>query len=226
MDKYTVTFGGWYQRTTLHLSEIYDFLSSGISRLPLSDKKLKKYFTALDIVKVTREAGNLEYVNAVTSHGINIRYYEDGLYVLNYQTNDIDGAKRFLTNYFENLFEPAINYIFSLGAPTPKVLANITSHHPTVVTLKSKDPKRFKIDDKYGKVYSNLNVGGVFVYKTHSYIFIVSDISKEHLRDLSETQIFFREFKDQLEKYLMIHRSIWEEITEVKERGEVRGKDM
>jgi len=226
MQTYTVAFGGWYQRTTLHLSEIYDFVSSGISRLPLSDKKLAKYHTALDIEKATREVGSLEYVSAITSHGIEIRYYEDGLYILNYETDDIVNAKRFLTNYFENLFEPAISYIFSLGAPTPKVLANIKSHHPMVVTLIKKNPEDYKVEEKYGKVYSKIDVDGVSVYKTHSYIFIVADASTEHLRNLSETQVFFREFKDQLEKYLNIHRTIWEEIAHIKERGVIKGGDV
>ena len=36
-----VTFGGWYQRTTLHLTEIYDFFKYGTSRLSLSKGKLK-----------------------------------------------------------------------------------------------------------------------------------------------------------------------------------------
>jgi len=226
MDKYTVTFGGWYQRTTLHLSEIYDFLSSGTSRLPLSDKKLAELFVALDIEKVTREVENLEFVSAVTSHGIHIRYYEDGLYVLNYETDDVSSTKRLLTNYFENLFEPAISYIFSLGAPTPKVLANIKSHHPTVATLKRKNPEDFKVNERYGKVYSKIDAGNVSVYKTHPYIFVVSNTSSQHLRNLSETQIFFREFKDQLEKYLNIHRNIWEEIAEIKEKGVVKGGDV
>jgi hypothetical protein len=39
-------------------------------------------------------------------------------------------------------------------------------------------------------------------------------------------QIFFREFKDQLEKYLAIHRSIWEQISEVKEAKIIKGADV
>jgi hypothetical protein len=39
-------------------------------------------------------------------------------------------------------------------------------------------------------------------------------------------QIFFREFKDQLEKYLNIHRKIWEDITIIKEKGRIKGKDI
>ena len=46
------------------------------------------------------------------------------------------------------------------------------------------------------------------------------------MRALIEMQIFFREFKDQLEKYLSIHRTIWEEISEIKEAKIIKGKDV
>ncbi len=38
--RFTVTFGGWYQRTTLHLSEIYDLFALGHSGLKLEQTKL------------------------------------------------------------------------------------------------------------------------------------------------------------------------------------------
>jgi hypothetical protein len=39
-------------------------------------------------------------------------------------------------------------------------------------------------------------------------------------------QIFFREFKTQLHKYLNIHREIWEEISEIKEKKFIKGKEV
>ena len=41
-----------------------------------------------------------------------------------------------------------------------------------------------------------------------------------------EEQIFIREFKAQLHRYLNLHRIIWEKIDEVKENSHVRGKDI
>src|SRR3989339_864625 len=75
----TITFGGWYQRTTMHLSEVFQFLSEGTSKLDL-EKDIKK-----------------------------------------------------LKEYFDTKYNPAINYLFSLGAPTPKILANIKDDHPIVI---------------------------------------------------------------------------------------------
>ena len=38
-----ITFGGWYQRTTLHLTEIYEFLSKAESQIDLDKDRLKEF---------------------------------------------------------------------------------------------------------------------------------------------------------------------------------------
>lgn len=225
---FTLLFGGWYQRTTLHLSEIYDFLALGRSHSELDPEKLRSLHDHLHLTQVSRQAGYLEYVLAQTSDGITIRYYEDGLYVLELTTADIPPAKDRLEHYFKNEFEPAVSYIFSLGAPIPKVLANISSVHPLVVATTTDKPEQLDIDTtQYGAVYSRITEKGVTVYKTPHYIFIASaPKSSAAVTELMEMQIFFREFKDQLGKYLQIHRKIWEEIGDIKERHVVSGHQI
>jgi len=226
--KFTITYGGWYQRTTLHLSEIYSLFASGTSDLDLSKEKLKEFHKKLDIKKVSREAGYLEYIKIITVNGIEIRYYEDGLYVLELKADSIRGGKTQLEKYYNEALLPAINYIFSLGAPTPKILANIKTVHPIVVNMTLKDVDGYKVDaKKYGKVYSQINFSDVTVYKTPTYIFVaISSKATVSTDAVIEAQIFFREFKDQLEKYLGIHRDIWEQISEIKERKFIKGKEV
>lgn len=226
--KVTVTFGGWYQRTTLHLSEIYGFLAGGFTKLPLPREKLQNLRQNLRLKEVTRETGNLEFVQATTEDNIQIRYYEDGLYILELSSGDIEPAEKMLEDYFERFFNPAISYIFSLGAPTPKVLANIKTEHPTVISITASEPAELNINQsKYGAVYSRVASDGITVYKTPAFIFITTTTDNGSLaRDLVEMQIFFREFKDQLEKYLNIHRKIWEEISGIKERHFIRGSEV
>lgn len=218
---FTVTFGGWYQRTTLHLSEIYDFLALKHSHLSkLSSEKLSELHSDLNLISVTREAGYLEYVHAVTKSGIDIRYYEDGLYVLELKSTKVKEAKYQLEEYYHRFFGPAISYIFSLGAPTPKVLANIKTKHPIALLVTSLTKPK---SSEFGQIYSQITTTGLSVYKTPDYI-IVS--GSKATRDLIEMQIFFREFKDQLEKYLNIHREIWEEISDIKEKKYLLGRDV
>ena len=212
---FKISYGGWYQRTTLHLSEVYDFLASAESKLSLPKEKLKYFQEKLDLEKVTRETGYLEFVKAKTKGGIEIRYYEDGLYILEINSEEILKSQGLLEDYFNNIFSPAISYIFSLGAPTPKVLANIKTVHPTVISLTKKQHANFQVDTRaFGPVYNEITSKNITVYKTPSYIFVAaSPDSKLSSIYLVESLIFFREFKDQLEKYLNIHRIIWEEIS-------------
>ena len=224
--KFTVSYGGWYQRTTLHLSEIFEFFSAGTSRLPLEAKKLKNLQKRLQLVSVEKELGFLEVVSAKTSSGIEIRYYEDGLYVLELEASDVAQAEEALREYFEERLSPGIAYIFSLGAPTPKVLANLKTEHPVVVTVVTEDPGHMVVPKSLGEVYQKIEADDAVVFKTDSHILIaVSQMDREFARQMVDAQIFFREFKDQLGKYLVIHRTIWEEIAEIKERRRIGLKE-
>ena len=227
--KYKVTYGGWYQRTTLHLSEIYDMFAHGSSHLLLDQGELQRYYKKFNFQSVTQEAGYFEFVKVTTIDGIECRYYEDGLYILEMASDgSIDDAKLKLEKYYSEILNPAISYIFSLGAPTPKVLANIKTVHPVVVTVIQNSPDQFIPNQQaYGNVYSTISSKDIIVHKTPGFIFIASKPNHEKIvTELAEMQIFFREFKDQLEKYLNIHRNIWEEISDIKEKKVLKGSDI
>jgi len=227
VNEYKVTYGGWYQRTTLHLSEIYNLFVKGESNLNLNKDELKKFQIGLELENVSRESGSLEYVKAVTKSGIEIRYYEDGLYILEIGTDDIPNAQKTLEEYLEKRLNPAVSYIFSLGAPTPKILANIKTTHPVVISVLGVDKDFIPDESRFGKVYTKISSNSITVFKTPQFIFVGSSgKSIESLSNLIEMQVFFREFKDQLEKYLSIHRTIWEEISDIKEAKIIKGSDV
>ena len=223
---FTITFGGWYQRTTLHLSEIYDLFARGKSNLNLDKGKLNNFLHNFDFVSVTREWGDLEYIKCKTRNGIEVRYYEDGLYILEITTNDVKSGQNILTYYYEEHIHPAVSYIFSLGAPTPKILAAIKTSHPVVISTVSAKSKDLLKKYKFGEVYNEVISKSLSVFKTPKYVVMVTTKKEKYLQDLIEMQIFFREFKDQLQTYLDIHREVWEEISEIKERGSIQGKNV
>ncbi len=226
-EEVKITFGGWYQRTSLHLTEIYDFLSKCESRLELSKEKLKELHKNLNLKFAVKETGNLDFVRAETKNGIEIRYYEDGLYILEIKkTKNIEHSVKTLKEYFENYFNPAINYLFSLGAPTPKILSEIKEQHQIAITKFDEKHSEFNVPQKFGKVYNKTTSKDISVYKTENYIFIIGAGEEKIFSSIVETQIFFREFKSQLHRYLSMHREIWEEISEIKERKFIRGKDI
>ena len=125
VSKVNIVFGGWYQRTTLHLSEVHRFLLKGTSSLGLSKVKLKSLRNGLGLKSIKKNVGYLEYLEIETKSGIRVKYFEDGLYILSKKDVDIGDAKKKIKKYFDERFQPAINYLFSLGAPTPKILSNI-----------------------------------------------------------------------------------------------------
>ncbi len=227
-----VYIGGWFQRTMLQLSEIYDFLRNCSTQIKLDKEKLNEYRRTLEIGKIDYKILGEEYIEFTTALNITVKIFEDGLIVLS-NTNvsedtlfaDLDHVR----DYYENKLSPAFNYLFSLGAPVPKELANIENVYPYFIvcdkasreelsTLLSRTEKQkyFEFDnDKYD------------VIRGDKYYFINNKRqSLENIDRYVEEQVFIREFKGQLHRYLNIHRIIWEKIDAVKENISVRGADI
>lgn len=74
--------GGWFQRTSLHLSEIYDFLRDADSPLDLDKEKLKSLQNDLIIEDLGLEVDYFERIKFSSRSGIAVGIYEDGLIVL------------------------------------------------------------------------------------------------------------------------------------------------
>lgn len=79
-----------------------------------------------------------------------------------------------------------------------------------------KQEKYFEIKEKTFQIYRG------------DKLYIVNNISEEvsDIEKFIQEQIFMREFKGQLHRYLNLHRIIWERIAEVKEKGKIRGRDV
>lgn len=227
-----IYIGGWFQRTMLQLSEIYDFLRDGTSQLKLNKRKLTELHDNLGIGSIEYGVQGEEFISIMTSDQIRVKIFEDGLIVLG--TDQVSEETMFadienLKNYYEEKLSPAINYIFSLGAPVPKELAHIENIYPYFVVCdnakrediaallaRTERQKYFEFDNK---TYS--------VLRGDKYYFINNKKSApEMVERYVEEQVFIREFKGQLHRYLNMHRIIWEKIDDVKDRAKVKGKDI
>jgi len=89
MEIQKIYIGGWFQRTTLHLTETWDFLKYGRSDLEFSPEDLNKARKILEITELSRESGPLEYISVKTKLDINFRIYEDGLIILEKEYQDL-----------------------------------------------------------------------------------------------------------------------------------------
>lgn len=222
--------GSWFQRTKLHLSEIYDFLNTGKSPLNFDKKKLKKLKENLDIIEIKNIQDDFEYIFVTTKKDLSFKIYEDGLIVLGVKhKNNIKKEISEITSYYENELSSALKYIFSLGAPLPKELANIKNVYPYFIVLDRaneeyienllidfNEEKKFEIKEKTFDIYR-----GDMLYIINS-----KGESLENIEKFVGEQIFIREFKSQMHRYLNLHRVIWESIASVKERGSIKGSDI
>ncbi len=227
-----VYIGGWFQRTMLQLTEIYDFIRSKSSHLNLEQEKLDEFHKNLGIGKIVYGVSGEEYIEFTTSFDIAVKIYEDGLISLNNRRvsedtlfADIDKV----TDYYENKLSPAISYLFSLGAPVPKELANIETVYPYFIICDNvtKDDISVLLSRTEKQKYFEFTNPKYDVVRGDKYYFINNKKqSLDKIEKYIEEQIFIREFKGQLHRYLNLHRVIWEKIDRVKEQASVKGADI
>lgn len=227
-----VYVGGWFQRTMLQLTEIYDFLRECSTKLNLDQEKLQEYRKNLEIGKIEYSVAGVEYLTFTTAQDISVKIFEDGLIVLNSEKvsdktlfADIDKV----TDYYENKLSPAFSYLFSLGAPVPKELANIETVYPYFIVCDNITDKQMNelLTQTETQKYFEFQCDKYDVLRGDKYYFVNNKKqSLENIERYIEEQIFIREFKGQLHRYLNIHRIIWEKIDEVKEHIKVKGADI
>ena len=227
-----VYIGGWFQRTMLQLTEIYDFLREGKTELNLDQEKLDELRKNLNLGSIDYFVSGEEYVKVTTGDGINIKIFEDGLIILNNKnvsTDTLLSDINKIQDYYENKLSPAFSYLFSLGAPVPKELANIETVYPYFVVCDKATREQMQ------ELLVKTDKQKYFEFKNEKYNVIRGDKfyfinnktkSNEEIERYIEEQVFIREFKGQLHRYLNIHRIIWEKIDEVKEHAKVKGKDI
>ena len=227
-----VYIGGWFQRTMLHLTEIYDFLRSNKTQLKLDLDKMEAYRKALEIGMLNYGVQGMEYIEFTTALNIRVKIFEDGLIILNNKNvsedtlfSDIEKVK----DYYENKLSPAISYLFSLGSPVPKELANIETVFPYFVVCENatKDELNILLSKTEKQKYFEFENGKYNVVRGDKYYFINNKKqSAKNIERYIEEQVFIREFKGQLHRYLNLHRIIWEKIDEVKDNVNVKGVDI
>lgn len=228
----SIYVGGWFQRTMLQLSEIYDFLRESKSQLNLDNEKLLELHRALEIGKIDYGVAGEEYVEFTTALDISVKIFEDGLIILNNHKVSEDtlfADINHVTEYYEKKLSPALSYLFSLGAPIPKELANIETVYPYFIVCDkaSKEDINELLSRTEKQKYFEFKNEKYDVVRGDKYYFINNKAkSLDTIERYIEEQIFIREFKGQLHRYLNIHRIIWEKIDEVKENANVKGADI
>ncbi len=229
----TIYIGGWFQRTTLHLTEVWNLLNDGKfdpyvtgTTTGVSATDLRQVVASLAIKEVSRESGPLECVLITTRDGIVCRVYEDGLIVLEKPVSSLREDQAEIEEYYEKKLSKAFSLLFSKGAPVPRELTAIKSVYPFIVTVE--DASKKDVDGIFASLDQGMH-SSVVAKKTHLYrgheLVVIDGAPKRLVRDIVESEIFFREFKSQLHRYLGIHRQLWENIAKIKEQPKFNGSD-
>lgn len=225
-----IYIGGWFQRTTLHLSELYDFLHDGASPLALDPGDLKRLRGALGLTSLSMKKGDLDAINFGTANGLDVDVFEDGLLLFSDPSSeDPHESIAGLRSFYENEFSEALDYLFSLGAPIPKELADIENIYPYfVVTHKARPAEIDELLESFGEEkYFEIKGKGFQIYRGDKLYVVNRTLEKlPAIEKFIAEQVFMREFKVQMHRYLNLHRIIWERIEDVKERGSIRGYEI
>ena len=162
--------------------------------------------------------------------GIQTKIYEDGLIVISIDPRaSMKDSVAALSEYYDEKLSPALSYLFSLGAPVPKELANIKTIYPYFVVLSNAEHSDVEniFSEFEENEHSHVETKAFSVYRGDS-LYVVNNVTEtsEHIEQLISEQIFLREFKAQLHQYLNLHRRIWDRIALVKERGTIMGYEI
>ncbi len=221
--------GTWFQRTTLHLSELWKLFDIDGPETVFEKSDLIPLRKFLNLAESDRITSGFEGIKFKTASGILGTIYEDGLMIIaTDDVSDTEEAKESLRLYYENCLSKAVAYLFSKGAPIPKELANIPTVLPYMfVVSKGKDDE---IENKFfgdkERLHSKTVGNKTSVWKGSSTMVLHNPTNDVQQAMIVETHIFFREFKVQLERYLSIHRSLWEKIKKILESDKIKGTDI
>lgn len=228
-----IYLGTWFQRTSLHLEEIYDFLQFKQGVIGLDQKNILDNWKKLNIKDLNfHKETEFDYLEFYCGH-TRITITEDGIMLISRELeNDFQTDLKKITDYYIQSLGPAISYLFSLGAPLPKELSHINEVYPILISgVNMSDDE---ISDCYQQVgdfinsrisHKGLNI--ICGNKFNVLNFSTAEVfQKKSYDEIIRHLVFFREFEIQLKEYLNLHRTMWEKVSEIREKREIRYRDF
>ncbi len=238
MEKFSTTIeriylGTWFQRTSLHLREIYNFLKNGQAIEGLETERVRNYWKNLSVGDVIfHEETAIDFIETKID-GITVTITEDGVILMTLPAGEISQTIATLEEFYIKKLSPAISYLFSRGAPLPKELANIKNIHPHFLVGRNLPPEEIQaIFGRYNEVsissVSNSDMEIVFgkTITTLNFLKEKEVLSASQTEELLRNIVFFREFEQQLNSYLNLHRSIWDAIAQIRDAKDFRYRDF
>lgn len=215
----------------LHLEEVYDFFKFGRGPQEFNPEKISELRENLHITKVTFVDNDDYNIVKVVCDNIHVTVTEDGVILLETPITDVVQDTHRIEAFYAEQLGPAFAYLFSRGAPLPVSLARVEEIYPRIIV------GRKITENDVTELLSNVSDTLLVTRESHGYkvsfghISEIIDVQRAKksvlsIEDLVAYTIFIRGFSQLLSQYLAAHRSIWTDITKIRESGSIRHKDF
>lgn len=219
--------GSWVPRTILHLEEFYHFIKKGESHLRLNEEELKRRHRALKIGSFQMKNQGQEYLETQID-AARLRYYEDGLMILDKKVTNLKKDQDYLSNFALKEVFKTFSYLYSLGAPIPKIFTAIFSILPFIISVDKTSEGEIKkiFEAQKDENYQTLKNGTKKIYLGKEIIILEGFAKEEEELEIVKSLIFAEDCHNQFQKILNLHRFIWEEIDKIKARQKLPFKKL
>lgn len=225
-----IYLGTWLPRTHIHLVEIYHFLRTG-SDANLDEGKIKNLYERLHVEKLT--FNNNEDFDSIRfiSGGITVTITEDGVISLMLDNaEDLNLNIRKIESFYIKHLGPALAYLFSRGAPLPQTLVDIKEVYPKIFVGKNilQDEVKKVFDSESDRPLTKVSSDNLVIFygKEIEVINIQKPDTNAIFDSFITNLIFTQSYSDLLRRYLAAHRSVWTDISSIKESRELRYRDF
>ena len=225
-----IYLGTWLPRTHTHLAEMYHFLQTA-SAPDLDKNKIKNLHERLRVEDLhynnNEDFDNIRFI----SDGVAVTITEDGVISLMIdKVSNIESGVRKIESFYIERLGPALSYLFSRGAPLPQTLIDIKEVYPKIFVGKniSQDEVKKIFDSQNDSLLSQITSDnlGIF-YGEETEVIETPDFGTNALYDSFITNLIFTQsYSDLLRRYLVAHRSVWSEISLLREARDLRHRDF
>jgi len=220
------------------LREIFRFLKEGKIISGLDQAKADKLREGLGITNcVLHEEHSCDYVEITFQKGSFV-ITEDGIILVKNEEDfsarnqdELAVEQSFLREYYVQKLSPAIDYLFSMGAPISRSFKALREVSPFIVV--ASDISREEIDSLNDVVHEKENsvVHGADMDIHNSSSLTLISLKNENydldkIEEFIKQAIFFREIEIKLEEYLTKHRIYWDELSKIRNSKVLRLRDF
>ncbi len=231
MEESFFYLGTWFPRTSLHLKEFYNFLTKKEGLAGLDKSKIETLWNNLNFKKAQLHLEpEIDFLE-VNFGDIELKITEDGIITMSNKIHDFKKSRQISEQFYTQKLAPAISYLFSVEAQLPKLIESAENIYPVFFITGNMPHEKIKelFDSFNEKIISHSKSPYIEIYYGENFN-TVNIISQMIKRDIAEqflqSLILFKEFEDQLNRYLNLHRKIWDKVSKIRNAKNIRYKEF